>query len=228
MIHALFVHEERLYYEGICAIVEKTDDIRMIGMVSTTKAFREQMEEHTIDVVIVNLHLQSINGIELLTQLKNEYPKTSFILLTNYSERMHVVAGVLAGAKGFLLTNASAESVIEAIRNAAADEFVISGEAARILAEKIVRYRCSRKDILQTQLENRGIHLTDRELDVASHLIKRKTNREIAQALHLTEGTIKNYVSELYSTFRFYNRHELIAYLQDLSTYRELETIKAL
>ncbi|MGM8366179.1 response regulator [Virgibacillus sp. W0181] len=209
MIQVLFVHEEQLYYEGMRAISERTDDIRFVGMAATLDAFHEQMQQERIDVAVVNIHLSSINGIALLTQLKEHYPQTTFILLTNYSDRELVVAGVLAGAKGFLLTDEPAENLLQAIRDIAKDEFIISGAAARILAEKITHYAYSRKEILRKRLINRNIHLTERELDVASLLTNERTNKEIAHELHLTEGTIKNYVSELYSKLGFDNRNEL-------------------
>lgn len=225
MIRVLFVHDEPLYYEGMQAIIEKTDDVRLIGLAMTKEEVVQEMELQPIDVALIHMHLKTVDGIPLVIRLKEQFPETKCILLTNYSDRDLIVAGVLAGADGFLLTNATASNIIRAIRDVMDEQVVFSGEAAKILAEKIMHYAYSEKDILRKRLQNRSILLSDRELDIACLLMKRNTNREIADELKLTEGTVKNYVSELYSKIRIYNRKKLVAYLRDLCALEKADAL---
>ena len=225
MIRVLFIHNEQLYYEGVQAVLEKTDDIRLVGLAMTKEETIQKMEQQPADVALIHMHLPSINGIQLVIYLKEHYPNIKCILLTNYSDRDLVVAGVLAGADGFLLTNATGNNIIRAIRDVLDEEIVFSGEAAKVLADKIMHYAYSEKEILRKRLENRNLHLTDREIDIACLLMKWKTNLEIAEELKLSEGTIKNYVSELYSRFQIHNRKKLITYLRTLCALDEVDTL---
>lgn len=198
------------------SLLSTEQDIRVIGMVTDGKEVLKQVEEKQPDVVLIDMHIPNIDGIKLTVHMKEKFPTIKVIFLTTFTEEELIIKGIISGADGFLLKTVDTKGLIRGIRNTYDGEVVFSGEVAKILANRIAQFTCDRKKILREKLNNRNIHLTNRELDVASLVMEDMTNKKIAQQLYLSEGTVKNYISELYQKFRLRNRKELAKYLNSL------------
>lgn len=216
MIHVLLVDEQRLFSEAVRSLLATEEDIEQVAIATSGQEAIEYIREHEPDVVLMDIHVPQVNGIKATVHIKDNFPATKIIFLTSFAEKDLVIAGIIAGADGFLLKDIDARSLMQAIRNAYQGEVVISGEAARILATKIVNLKYTRKDILKEKLLNRNIHLSAREADVAILLSEEQPNKEMAETLQLSEGTVKNYNSDIYRKLQVKTRREAIAYLQGL------------
>lgn len=216
MIKVLLVEDQRLFTEGIRALIERIDDIEVVGTAPDGKKAVKFMNKSQADVILMDIHMPRVNGIIATTHLKDNFPDVKIILLTTYADEDLIVAGLVWGADGFLLKSLDATRLIQSIRNAYDDQVVISGEAARILAKKIQGFKYSKKQLLGRELDKRNIRLTGRQLDIAYLIMKETTNRNIAQQLFLSEGTIKNYISEVYNKIDLHNRRDVIVYLRGL------------
>lgn len=216
MIHVLLVDGQQLFTEAIVSLLAGEDDIEVIGRVSNGREAMQFLEGNEPDVILIDIHMPKVDGIRVTIHIKDNYPHIKVIILTSFEDKDLIVTGMVAGADGFLLKNMTAKSLIQSVRNAYDDQIVISGEAAKILAEKITEIKYDKGDILGRKLANREVGLTDREVDVAALLMDSFTNREIAKKLYLSEGTIKNYISSLYDKLDLRDRNQVIIYLRSM------------
>lgn len=216
MIQVLLVDQQQLFSEAIQSLLETEENIQVIGNTTTGTEAIQLTVEHEPDVILMDLDLPISTSINAALHLKENYPEIKIIFLTSIIREEPVVAAMATGADGFLLKNLEADHLIQAIHDAYHDQVVISGDVAQILASKIAEVEYSKHEILKKQLANHDIYLTDRELDIAVMVMDGMRNKQIAKELYLSEGTIKNYISELYDKFNLRNRNHVIAFLRGL------------
>ncbi|WP_088052508.1 response regulator [Virgibacillus dakarensis] len=216
MIKVLFVDDQRLFREGVGALIAKTDDICVIGTADNGEAAIQQIAEKPPNVVLMDIHMPNLDGIKTTVYIKEHYPDIKVIMLTSDVEEDLVIRAISVGADGFLLKSLYADDLIRSIHDAFRGQIVLSGEVARILANKIRELTLDKKQIFAKRLENRGLHFSNRELDIAYLLMGGHTNKHIAQKLFLAEGTVKNYISEIYNKLNIRNRAEIIAFLRKI------------
>lgn len=196
MIHVLIVENQRLLRDGMEAIIERTDDIKVIGAVDNGENAIKQMEHLNPDIVIMDIHLPQMDGIRTTKYMKEKYPEVGVILLTSKVDDF-IISGINAGADGFLVKAVYAERLLEAIRIAYRGETIFSGEVAQMLATRIRELTMNNKQIFTLRLERLGYTFTKREIDIAFLLKENYTNQQIAHKLFLGEVTVKNYISEI-------------------------------
>ena len=216
MVKVMLVDGQRLFIEGIQAILSQEEDIEVVGLASDGLKILGDIEVLKPDVLLMDINLPESNGIEATFQIKNRYPDIKIILLTTFAEEELIIYGFNAGADGYLLKELDREQLIRAIQDVTYDEVVISGKAAKMLATKIRHLKYDKKAILQDRLKGQHIHLTKRELELAYMLTEGATNKHMAKKLVLSEGTIKNYISDLYDQLEMRNRKEVKAFLKSL------------
>src|SRR5699024_8335501 len=122
-------------------------------------------------------HMPNLDGIKTTVYLKGNYPSVKVVMLTSEADEDLVIRGISVGADGFLLKELYADTLIRTIREAARGQVVLSGEAARIHANKIRELTLNKKQILAKRLENRGIQFSRRELDIAYMLMGNYANK---------------------------------------------------
>ena len=216
MIHVLIVENQRLLRDGMEAIIERTDDIKVIGAVDNGEIAIKQMEHLNPDIVIMDIHLPQMDGIRTTKYMKEKYPEVGVILLTSKVDDF-IISGINAGADGFLVKAVYAERLLEAIRIAYRGETIFSGEVAQMLATRIRQLTMNNKQIFTLRLERLGYTFTKREIDIAFLLKENYTNQQIAHKLFLGEGTVKNYISEIYNKLNIRNRAKVIEFFGNVT-----------
>ena len=167
MIKVLLVNEQRLFNEAVQSLLSTETDIEVVGMSTTVQDAMLQIHEKAPDIILLDVHMSNVDGIKATVHIKDNYPHIKVIFLTTFSKKELVVAGIIAGADGFLLKNIDTENLLQSVRNAYANQVVISGDAAKILAQTVMELKYDRHDILKIELDKRNISLSDREVDVA-------------------------------------------------------------
>jgi len=216
LINVLLVDEQRLFNEAMKSLLSSEKNIHVSGMATNGTEAIQQIKEKQPDIVLMDLHSPHVNGIKLTVYIKENFPNIKAILLTNFAKEDPIIKAIIAGADAFLLKTIDAKSLIKSIHDTYHGEIVFSGKVAEILANRISEMTCDQKTILKQKLMNRNICLTNRELDIAYLLMDHQSNYKIAKRLYLSEGTVKNYLSDLYQKFNLRNRQELIEYLHRL------------
>nr|WP_246351096.1 response regulator transcription factor [Deinobacterium chartae] len=168
------------------------EGIEVIGEADSGEAALEKLGSGLeTDVVLMDIRMPGMGGIEATRQLRARHPDLGVVLLTTFEEEEDMVAGLQAGASGYLLKDVSVETLRSTIERVAQGERYIQPRVAQFLADALARKRSSP----EVQPER----LTPREVEIVSLIAKGLPNKRIAQALSLTEGTVKVHVSNILS-----------------------------
>lgn len=193
MIRVCLVDDQTLVRQGVRSLLELSEDIRIVAEASDGRQALEAIPRVQPDVVLMDLRMPVMSGIEAMQQLaaKGQLPPT--IILTTFDDDELVLAGLKAGARGFLLKDVSLEQLVNAIHTVArGDSLVAPAMTQRLLSEASML----RNDFVSL---DRPDPLTDRETEILRLMAGGYSNREIADALRVAEGTIKNHVSNILS-----------------------------
>ncbi|WP_084268815.1 response regulator [Oceanobacillus damuensis] len=216
MIKVLLVEDQHLFRDGVESILEHTDDIQVIGAADNGEIAIKEISHKNPDVVLMDIHMPDMDGIKTTKFIKDNYPDMKVVLLTSTAEDDQVITGINFGADGFLIKALYADQLVDSIRMAYRGEVVFSGEVARLLAKRIRELTMDKKQIFAMGLERMGYKFSRREIDIAYLLMENYTNQQIAKKLFLGEGTVKNYISEIYNKLDIHNRTKAVAYFNHI------------
>lgn len=207
-IRVLVVDDQSLIREGLTIILDSQSDIRVVGQAADGREAISLASRLQPDVILMDIKMPRMDGIKATRQIKEEYAKTQIIILTTYAEDELVFEGIRAGASGYLLKDITRDQLVEAVRGVARGEAQIDpAVAAQVLAEFQRMANALRRHTLRppttadeavTDLPPMEA-LTPREGTILHLLTEGLTNAGIATRLHLSEGTVKNHVSEILS-----------------------------
>ena len=194
-IRVLLVDDHAMVRRGMRDFLELHEDIEIVGEAADGGEAIEQASALRPDIVIMDLMMPGIDGIEATTRIRAAQPSVEIIALTSFVEEARVLAAIEAGAAGFLLKDAEADELAAAIRAAAAGEVHLDPAIAGIVAR---RMRSSAANGSSAGSEADGIaSLTARERDVLACVARGLPNRAIAEALGITERTARTHVSNI-------------------------------
>ncbi len=195
MIRVLLADDQPLLREGLRLILERFDDIEVVGEVDDGTTAVARSAELTPDVVLMDLRMPNGDGITATRALAaTPQPRPAVIVLTTFDDDESVLEALRAGAVGYLLKDVRSEKLAEAIRVAARGEtFLQPSVAAKVVAE-LQRVGAEKPQAPSPHVPD----LTDREREILRELAAGRSNREIARAVHLSEGTVKNHVTRIF------------------------------
>ncbi len=202
-IRVLLVDDHAVVRQGLRVFFDLQDDIDVVGEASDGAQAIAQARRLTPDVILMDLLMPGIDGLSAIAQIKKELPAIEIVAVTSFIEEEKVTAALEAGATGYLLKDAEAEEVAAAVRAAYAGEMHLDPAAARILAQRL-RARRAETDPVEP--------LTTREKDVLRLLGQGMSNKEIATALFITEGTARTYVSNILGKLGLASRTQAALY----------------
>jgi len=193
-ISVLIVDDQALFRQGLRKILSVEPDIEVIGEAANGAAAVEQVQRLWPQVVLMDLRMPLLDGVAATRQIRAAEPRSQVIVLTTFDDDEDVFDALRAGAVGYLLKDAPREKLVEAIRLAARGEsFLQPSIAARVVAE-FSRLPPAPRPAGQASLAE---PLSQRELDVLRHLAHGRSNKEIAAALSIAEGTAKNHMTSI-------------------------------
>lgn len=193
MIRVLLVDDQTLMRKGLRGLLDLTEDIQVVAEASDGEEALQVLGEAAPDVVLLDVRMPKLSGVDLLKRLRKEDRLPPTILLTTFDDDAILLEGIRAGARGFLLKDVSFERLTEAIRRVAAGETLIRPA----VTERVLRGL----ENLRPEFESLDPPdaLSRRETEILRLMAGGYNNREIAEALHTTEGTVKNHVSNILS-----------------------------
>jgi DNA-binding NarL/FixJ family response regulator len=192
-IRVLLVDDHAMVRRGMRDFLSLHDDIEVVGEAADGAAGVEQAKVLRPDIVVMDLMMPNLDGIEATGRIKAALPDVEVIALTSFIEESRVVAAIEAGASGFLLKDAEADELAAAIRSAAAGEVHLDPAVASIVAR---RMREGGRGSAADQADGIGA-LTARERDVLARVARGYPNRQIASDLGITERTARTHVSNI-------------------------------
>ncbi len=187
-IRVLLVDDHTMVRQGLRVFFDLQPDIDVVGEASDGAQAVAAARRHQPDVILMDLLMPGMDGLTAIAIIKKELPAIEIVAVTSFIEEEKVTAALEAGATGYLLKDAEAEEVAAAVRAAYAGEMTLDPAVAKLLTMRL-RARRTEKDPVEP--------LTERERDVLRLLGQGMSNKEIAGALYITEGTARTYVSNI-------------------------------
>jgi RNA polymerase sigma factor (sigma-70 family) len=201
----LFIADDHaLFREGIRALLSATADIVCVGEAATGEEAVRQIEESQPDVVLMDVNMPGINGIEATRRILRNYTSMGIIVVTMLEDDASIFAAIRAGARGYVLKGANHLELLQSIR-AVAQGQVLFGAA---IAARITQFFANAQ---HTVVEEPLPDLSEREREILDLMSRHYTNPEIAQQLGISEKTIRNHVSNIFSKLQVANRAQAIA-----------------
>jgi two-component system, NarL family, response regulator LiaR len=197
-ITTLIVDDHTVVRKGVRAFLETQVDIEIVGEAESGEAAVKLCQEVAPDVVLLDLLMPGINGVETTRQIKQISPRTNIVVLTSYHDDEHILPAVRAGALSYLLKDIDPQELGDAVRRAAAGEVTLHPRVAAKLMQG-----------LQSGIQTEGLPATDlspSEIAVLKLLAEGIANSEIASRLFISEKTVKSHVSNILSKLHLQNR----------------------
>jgi two-component system response regulator DevR len=204
-IRILIVDDHAVVRIGLKTVLANATGFRVVGEAGTVAESIALASQARPDVVLMDVRLPDGSGVEACRRIKADNPDTRVVMLTSYQDEEAIVGSVMAGASGYLLKQADAERLIQAIRDAAAGDSSLDPRAAGTLLSQF-------RELSAKQAEAELAGLTDRERRMLALIAEGYTNRAIGEVLHLSEKTVRNHVSQLLRKLGFQRRSQAAAW----------------
>lgn len=196
----LLVDDQTLLVDALRVVLDLESDFMVVGTAGNGWQAIEETLRLEPDVVLLDIQMGGMDGLESLKRIKTARPDTKVIMLTTFADDMYIVMSLVAGADGFLLKDVKPDEVVAVIRQVAQGYMVLPAAIALRVARQLAPLAPSVHGPLE-QIAMAGgpaPALSKREQEIAGLMANGLTNMQIAQRLHLTGGTVKNYVSTIY------------------------------
>jgi len=200
MIKVLLADDHSIVRAGLRRIVEESGDMEVIAEAADGREAIQQAHKQLPDVAVIDISMPALDGLEVISQLRNYYPKLPILILTMHEEGQYVVRAIEAGAMGYITKQSAPEQLVKAIRKVHSGSRFVTDEAAEALALRVAKGAHG-----QSLLDS----LSMRELQVLRRLAMGHTNREIASAYSISIKTVDTYRSRLLKKLNLRNNAEL-------------------
>jgi len=201
-ISVLVADDHPVVREGLGKIIGQFDDLELVGTATTGEDAVEKAAVLAPRVVLMDVRMGGMDGVEATRALRARCPRTEVIVLTNYDEDDYIFRALRAGAKGYLLKDVSADALADAVRTVARGESSLDGA----LVQRVLR-RLQQGDARPAPP---GERLTAREREVLGCLVAGRNNQEIADQLVVSEKTVKSHLTSIYRKLNVRDRSQAI------------------
>ncbi len=206
-INVMVVDDHEVVREGLIRILEKQGGIRVVAVARSGEEALKKVDVFVPDVIIVDIQLPGMSGIELIRRVKKERPEIEAITLTVFDDEEFAKEAIKAGAIGYVIKDAAKEELVKAVQAAARGESLISTSVARKLLDEITAPGGRKK---QKAEEFAG--LSQRELDVLKLMARGYNNRQIADLLFISELTVKVHIRNIFRKIKVTDRTNAVLY----------------
>lgn len=207
-IHILVADDHPLFREGVRAMLHREPEIHIVGEATTGAEAIARAQELKPDVILMDLHMPEVNGIEATRTIVHGAPETRILVLTMFEDDDSVFAALRAGARGYLLKGADKAEVVRAIQAVAQGEAIFG---PRIAQRLMTVFATDVQALLPPPLPE----LTDREREILTLIAAGSSNTAIAQQLVVSLKTVRNHVSNIFSKLQIVDRQAAVSRARD-------------
>ncbi|MDD3927228.1 MAG: response regulator transcription factor [bacterium] len=203
-IRLLIADDHPLMREGIQRVLSEAGDIIVIGEAKNGIDAVEMARSHDPDVIIMDISMPELSGVDATRQIKKESPRVAVLILTVYEDNEHIFEAIKAGASGYILKDIVAERLVEAVRMASVGEALVEPSIASKLLEEfshISNYR-EASEVFD--------ELTAREIEILQAIADGHGNKDVASSLFISEKTVKNHLSNIFRKLQVNDRTQAV------------------
>ncbi|MDD5313054.1 MAG: response regulator transcription factor [Dehalococcoidia bacterium] len=201
VIKIVIVDDHPVVREGISSMLKKEPDFKIVGEASNGLEAVEKVRELAPDVVLMDLRMPDLDGVEAMIRIKAENSDVKFIILTTFSDDEYIFRGIAAGARAYLLKDAPREELFKAIRAVSRGESLIQPVVASKVLDRL--FELSKKTPASETL-------SDREIEVLQLMAKGVSNKDIADQLSITQSTVKTHITSIFQKLDVTTRTEAV------------------
>ena len=205
MIKVLIVDDQHLIREGLRMMLSLHDNISIIGEVDNGKEAVEILDNNEADLILMDIRMPVMDGVEATKHIKERYPHIKVLILTTFDEDEYILEALKNGADGYLLKDISSDELANAIDTVYKGNALLQPDILKKIVRKIDR-KIDQKDNLVEDIYDL---LTKKEYEIALLIAKGKSNKEISSLLYITEGTVKNHVTNILGKLELRDRTQL-------------------
>lgn len=205
-LRVMLVDDHEIVRRGIRAVLETHDDVQIVGEAASASQAVDVALRIRPDLIIMDIRLADGSGIEATREIRTHRQDIQVLMLTSFADDEALFASIMAGAAGYVLKQVKGDDLVEAIRAVAAGQSLLDPAVTRGVLDRLRKGRHLDQD-------EKLARLTHQEERVLKLVTDGKTNRQIGAQLHLTERTVKNYLSSVYAKLDVARRAEAAAYL---------------
>lgn len=205
MIRVLIVDDQSLIREGLSMMLSLYDTVTIVGEAKNGRDAIEALENVDIDLILMDIRMPIMDGVEATKIIKDKYPKIKVLILTTFNEDKYIFEGLKNGADGYLLKDLSSEELVKAIETVYQGNMLLQPGIAKQMINSI-----HKKDDTGNKVnEDSFKELTKREYEIALLVGEGKSNKEISSKLFITEGTVKNHITKILDKLEIRDRTQL-------------------
>ena len=193
MIKVLLVDDQQILAEGIRSVLETCKTIKVVGIALDGAQAVERCAELKPDVVLMDIRMPNMNGVVATKRIKEIDENIKIVILTTFDDSDYILSAINNGASGYLLKDIGSTALIDAVKNAYAGDTILPAKIAKKITDAAAMVSSDKEYKLK-----RAFNLSEREVEIALMLYDGFTNRQIAAALKLSDGTARNYISTIY------------------------------
>jgi len=194
MIKLLLADDQDILTEGLKLILGAEEDIEIVGIANNGKKAYELCRIRKPDVVLMDIQMPEVNGVEATAMITKEFPHIKIIVLTTFNDDEYIYDALKNGASGYMLKDTSPEEILKAVRTVYNGGALIQSEVAVKVIDKFSQLA---KETVDKHIEPKAELLTDREIEVCRLIAEGRNNKEIANELFLSQGTVKNHITKV-------------------------------
>ncbi len=211
MIKVLLVDDQQILAEGIKSVLETCREIKVIGIALDGAQAVEKCASLKPDVVLMDIRMPNMNGMVATKRIKEADENIKIVVLTTFDDSDYILSAINNGASGYLLKDIGSSALIDAVKNAYAGDTILPAKIAKKITDAAAMVS-SDKELKLRKLFN----LSEREAEIALMLYDGFTNRQIASALKLSDGTARNYISAIYLKLGVDGRNSAVEKIRNL------------
>jgi DNA-binding NarL/FixJ family response regulator len=213
-IRVLVADDQNLFREMLIGMLSMEEDIEVVAEASQGRDALEKIRAFKPDVVLIDINMPELDGIQVAEMVKKEFDKIKVVMLTGYSQEDYIFEALQKGASGYLSKDISAEKVKEAIRTVHQGESLLEAKITTKLIREFVKIQGTEKpnEPQEAQEDTRDIPLTKRETEILRLIARGMSNVEIGKKLFISEHTVKTHVGNLLRKLSLSDRVQAVLY----------------
>ena len=210
MYRVLLVDDETMLLDSL-EVILSLNDMEVVGKAHDGAEALAVLEQRICDIALVDLNMKGMGGIELIGHLKKQYPQIRVLVLTTFYDDTSITEAIRGGADGYLLKGSGKDAILGAIQQIMGGVSVLDPKVLQRLTTLVVQHDERKNESSEPALRET---FTEREQEIAALLVEGLSNRQIADTLYISEGTVKNYISTIYDKTGIHDRVKLVVALK--------------